>query len=383
MILLSGVVRNAWLIQRTSWLSQREFGVGILKHHKGDIREKWLDKTVIYDRKKPSRPGRAIFIILLVALLAIATVILWGRGSHSSLSTAQDILRVGDQPGGERALLTAAGELKNLPYHIEWSRFPAASPVLEALGSDAIDLGSVGGPPFGFAYAGGAKIKAILAWRSATGHGSRASGIVVGRGSAIRKPADLKGKKLATVRGSAGHDLALRLLGKAGLGSNDVEWVFLSNNDAKAALSSGAVDAWSTWASYFTVAVQGGDRVLADATSLPASYLFLAASDQAIAQKRPLIEDYLRRIIRARAWVRQHPDAYAAVLTKETGMSLESAKFLLDSYLVVPLPIDEKVEREQIRVFERYRTAGIIPALPNVKGAYDRSFSKGLAPAPD
>ena len=37
-------------------------------------------------------------------------------------------LVVGDQKGGSRALMEAAGVLADLPYGIEWHEFPAASP---------------------------------------------------------------------------------------------------------------------------------------------------------------------------------------------------------------------------------------------------------------
>ena len=46
-------------------------------------------------------------------------------------------LRVGDQKGGNRSLLEIAGLAKDLPYRIEWSEFPAAAPILEALNAGA------------------------------------------------------------------------------------------------------------------------------------------------------------------------------------------------------------------------------------------------------
>ncbi len=45
---------------------------------------------------------------------------------------AKTVLRAGDQKGGLRALLEAAGELKDLSYDIKWTEFPAAAPLAEA-----------------------------------------------------------------------------------------------------------------------------------------------------------------------------------------------------------------------------------------------------------
>ncbi len=70
-------------------------------------------------------------------------------------------LKLGDQKGGERALLEAAGELDTLPYRIEWSEFPAAAPLLEAVNAGAIDSGPVGDAPLVFGVAAGIELRAI------------------------------------------------------------------------------------------------------------------------------------------------------------------------------------------------------------------------------
>ena len=59
-------------------------------------------------------------------------------------------LRAGDQKGGLKALLDAAGESKGLPYDIKWSEFPAAAPLAEALNARAIDFGVIGDAPLLF-----------------------------------------------------------------------------------------------------------------------------------------------------------------------------------------------------------------------------------------
>ena len=47
------------------------------------------------------------------------------------------VLKAGDQKGGLRALLEAAGGLEGLGYDIQWSEFPAAAPLAEALNASA------------------------------------------------------------------------------------------------------------------------------------------------------------------------------------------------------------------------------------------------------
>ncbi len=326
-------------------------------------------------RQRLPKPVLWLAGAVLLALVVGGLLLLRSQDSPAQ-GPAVRILIVGDQRGGAQALLTAAGELDDVPYRIEWALFPAASPLLEALDAGAIDTGGIGGAPFAFAYASGARIKAIAAYRVTGDRAGKSSAIVVPSDSPLKSVADLKGRKLATIRGSAGQDLALRLLERAGLRARDVQWVYLSNGEAKAALSTGAIDAWSTWGSYVGIAVlKDGDRVLADGSGLPTGVGFYAASDKAIADKRALLDDFVTRLARARAWALQHPDQYAAVLARETGIPVDVARFSIESYLGRFAPIDPQLIEEQRAVFARYHAAGIVPNLPDVSKGYDPSFS--------
>src|ERR1700744_1881616 len=108
----------------------------------------------------------------LGALLAIAP--------HAAF--ADTTLKVGDQQLQTRGILEAAGEMNNLPYKIEWFNFPAAQPVREALNAGAIDVGGLGDAPLIFAYAAGARVRAVAATRSIP----RDLRVVVPEGSPIR-----------------------------------------------------------------------------------------------------------------------------------------------------------------------------------------------------
>ena len=63
----------------------------------------------------------------------------------TGLARAEEVtLRVGDQKAGLKALLEVSGQTKDLPYKIQWSEFPAAAPILEALNTEALDVGYTG-----------------------------------------------------------------------------------------------------------------------------------------------------------------------------------------------------------------------------------------------
>lgn len=310
----------------------------------------------------------------LIAVLT-AAVLLAGCGAKGGGD--QTVLKVGSQKGGTKAVLIASGALEGVPYKIEWSEFAAAQPLLEAVGAGAVDLGEAGDAPFLFAYASGSRIKAVQAGKS----GGSSTALLVRKGSPIHGPADLRGKKIATGRGSIGHYLLLRLLEDAGLKPTDVQVVFLNPGDAKAAFTSGAIDGWVTWGSYVALAKLHDDAtVLADGTGRLSGYGFEAASEAAIAGKRPQVEDFLRRLAKARRWAGEHPEQYAAALSKETGLQPDLALYTVRQYRAQPAPIDDAAVAEAKAVLERFQAAGAVSSTRDPAGAFDRSFNATVAP---
>src|ERR1700749_1063165 len=145
--------------------------------------------------------GAALFGILVSVSL-----------TASALAADTVTLRVGDQKGGNRSLLEIAGLAKDLPYKIEWSEFPAAAPILEALNAGALDVGYTGDLAFLTVYAAGAPVKAIGGTRA----DARTQAILVRNDSPIKSIGDLKGKRLAGSRGGWGQFLIDATLEKTG-----------------------------------------------------------------------------------------------------------------------------------------------------------------------
>src|SRR5690242_15528896 len=108
------------------------------------------------------RLRKAVPLIALLALAACGTSTEATTASVpkpvSAAELAKVTLKVGDQKGGSKALLTASGLLKDLPYKIEWSTFTSGPPLLEAVSAGGVDVGRVGNTPPIFAAAAKAKI---------------------------------------------------------------------------------------------------------------------------------------------------------------------------------------------------------------------------------
>jgi sulfonate transport system substrate-binding protein len=147
--------------------------------------------------------------------------------------------------------------------------------MLEALNVGSIDLGSTGDIPPIFAQAAGAD----LVYVGVEPPKPKAEVILVPENSAIKNVAELKGHKVAFQKGSSSHNLLLRALQEAGLKFTDIQPVYLTPADARAAFQQGNVDAWAIWDPYYSAALlQGGVRVLKDGSTLKQTGSFYLAA---------------------------------------------------------------------------------------------------------
>jgi sulfonate transport system substrate-binding protein len=290
-------------------------------------------------------------------------------------AAAQTTLRVGDQKGNSQAVMEAAGVLRDVPYKIEWKEFPAAAPLLEALGAGAIETGLVGDAPFTFAAAANVPVKAIGAIRQS----QEGLAILVPRESHIQAFEDLKGKKIATGRGSIGHQLILAALEAKGWSASDVQIVFLAPSDAKVAYTQGSVDAWSTWEPYVSqeeVLFQA--RRIMTAEGIMPGLGFQVASPNAIRDKRPELEDFLRRLTAALAWSLTHVDAYAESWGRLMNIPPAVPLNWLSRAQIRVAPIDDGVVADEQKTIDLYFRSGLIKQKLNAAELVDRSFADAI-----
>ncbi|MDE1149881.1 MAG: ABC transporter substrate-binding protein [Azospirillaceae bacterium] len=284
---------------------------------------------------------------------------------------AEAVLRVGDQRGGLQALLSSFPDDKaGLSYRIEWAQFANAAPVIEALNAEAVDLGPVGDAPFGFGLAGKARIKAVAAYRS-SGHGTA---VLVKPDGPVQGIADLAGRQVATSKGSIGHFLVLRALAEAGV-ADKANIVFLTPNDAKAALIAGSVDAWSTWDPYTALGqLHDGLRVLVDSEGRMPGLSYLLATPAALDQRRDLVRDFVGRINRAREFTAAQPDSYVAVFAEQTGVPKDAAALMIRRTNFRPVPIADDVITAQQGIVDLFAQAGLGGDGVDVRPAFEVSL---------
>jgi sulfonate transport system substrate-binding protein len=124
---------------------------------------------------------------------------------------------------------------------VRWVKTVSSSNALQFLNAGSIDFGSTAGSAALVARINGNPIKSIYTYSR-----PEWTALVTTKDSPITKVADLKGKKVAMVRGTDPHIFAVRALLAAGLTDKDITPVLVQQHaDGGTALIRGDVDAWA------------------------------------------------------------------------------------------------------------------------------------------
>ncbi|MGZ4446880.1 MAG: ABC transporter substrate-binding protein [Nocardioides sp.] len=291
-----------------------------------------------------------------------------------SVDLSKVTLIVGDQKGGSKALLQAAGELDNLPYKVQWQEFTSGPPLLEALNAGSIHVGGVGNTPPLFAAAAKGTFKVV---QGAT-YGGTGDAIVVPKGSPIKSVADLKGKTVGVAEGSSANYNLLAQLDKAGLKYADVKVQNLQPADALAAFSSGHLDAWAIWEPFTSQAEQeAGAQVLTTGQGLVNGYSFQVASQAALDDPATTaaLKDYLGRIAKAQVWSRTHKAEWAKVWAQETGLSDSITLAATQKREVQLVPIDQQVIDSEQGMADAFTSNDLLPGKIDVAPFFTDEFN--------
>ncbi|GAB1515910.1 ABC transporter substrate-binding protein [Actinophytocola sp. KF-1] len=317
-------------------------------------------------------------VAALLALAACGTSPATPKAAVPSPVSADELakvtLKVGDQKGGSKSLLTAAGLLDDLPYEIEWATFTSGPPLLEAVSAGGVHIGRVGNTPPIFAAAAKARIAAV-----ASSQGNVTSdAILVLPDSPIRSVEDLKGKTIGVAKGSSAHGQVLYNLRANGLSTKDVTLSFLQPADAYGAFNQGQIDAWAVWDPYTSQArIESGARVIVDGSRTANGYSFLVAGTGALSDAgvNSALRDYVVRHAKAERWAGTHREEWAQAWAKETGLSIEVARATVDAGPDLPVPLDDAVVRSEQDLADAFTEDGVLPGKVDFGQFVDRRFA--------
>lgn len=272
------------------------------------------------------------------------------------------VVRIGYQKGNTLNILKVKAnldeKLKAQGIAVEWNVFPSGGTVLEALTSGKIDYGNAADGSGVFAQAGGKPFVYV-------GNdlpNPEGMGIMVHKDSPIKAITDLKGKKVAVVKGGNHHYLSVIALEKAGLKDNDVEYVFVKDaSEGRALFETKKVDALGSWDPFFaTVQIDLKPVTLTDGTGYSPNRTFYYATTE-FSQKHPdLVKLILEETDVTDKWANQNKSEVVKLLTQELGIDEESIRTAINRRTYGVEAITKEIIAPQQQLADTFLRIGLI-----------------------
>jgi sulfonate transport system substrate-binding protein len=300
----------------------------------------------------------------LLQILGI-TAAAWGLGRPSlaqSSGAAPAVLRIGYQKSAANLVIVKqSGWLEQrLPNtRVSWVEFPAGPQLLEALSVGSLEFGLTGDSPPVFAQAAGKD----LLYVGAEPPKPDSSAILVLQDSPLRKLADLRGKRVALQKGSSAHFLLVQAVDKAGLKWEDIQPVYLTPADARAAFERRSVDAWAIWDPFYAateLAIR--PRALATGRDLSSNNSFYLASRPFATQHAATLGVLFEELTRADRLVQEHRPEAIKRIAEFSGLDAGVVSLFLQRRPRSPVgPLTAQTVADQQRVADAFHRLQLIP----------------------
>ncbi len=202
--------------------------------------------------------------------------------------------------------------LKPMKVDVIWQDFESGPPMNQSLAAELSDIGVIGDVPTVSALSAGNSMKVV---------GIPASGpdayAMLSRAddTTFSSAKDMKGKKIATVFGSTGHNFTMKLLEKNNMSFDDIEFISIAAGDAENALTTGLCDAIVIWEPNVTRLIDSGVAkkvALGSETDLRGTNAFVVRADY-LTNHKEIIKVILEQYYKA---VKLIPNLDAETLTK-------------------------------------------------------------------
>lgn len=318
--------------------------------------------------------GRLVLLVVAVAALTL-TACGGSTRSHEATGPAPDHLIVGVPAGWGYFSTMKERNVQIDGTTVEYRVFPYSADARAALNAGRIDILETGdtGAALSKVSSGNVKVVAVTAPNPAQ------SAFLVRGDSAIRTPADLKGKTLAVVKSTNSYPAALNMIKQAGLAIDDVKIVDLGG-EGYSALRAGKVDVTDAIDPYLAKATRiDGMRVLTDFTGLSDGIYPILASQHAFDTKKTAIRAFLVEYQKTLQWIAGSPDEHARLMATFFKIDTDA---ITDGYARGSgklQPIDDDFETKEQRIVDEYAELGIIKKTFDVRDLYARDFNDAIS----
>jgi sulfonate transport system substrate-binding protein len=124
--------------------------------------------------------------------------------------------------------------------------------------------------------------------------------------------------------------------------------------------------------------LSGEARIVRDGRGITPGLGFQAAHVEAIRTKRGELEDFVRRLAKARVWESANRETYAATWAKLIGLPKEIPLRWFAGANTRPVPIDAEVVAAEQRTIDLYLRNGLITKPIKATDVLDPSFNKAV-----
>lgn len=310
---------------------------------------------------------KKIIAIGLTTLLSIG--VFAGCNNSKNNDKSEVVLRIGAQPYPLYSSIYVAKEMGYLDEEFnkigekyEWTDFNSGPLVNEAVASGSEDIGFMADMPAILAKSSGQDIQII----GNVAYGEKALALIVGKDSDITDPSQLKGKKIAYVKGSYAQHLLSLILEKEGLTFNDIESVNVAAGDIGAALDGKQIDGAVIWEQFISkLTSEGRARVLIDGTGIKRGNMVTYSTRKFEEEHPEAIEAYIKACQRGSDYIKTNPKEAADAIADKFGVSPELLVKIFNNLTFTQALTDDDIK--EIKKVEQYTfKEGIIPSEVNI-----------------
>jgi len=327
---------------------------------------------------------------IAAALAGLMLTGIWGSPAHAQDDKIK--VTIGWQPtmnGARFFIADIEGLFEKEKLDVSLIKFTAGPPFFAAFHSASIDVGFMGMQPAVTAVAQGIPVKIIVLENDASG----AEGLVARSDSGIKKLSDLRGKRVATKRGSSAHTALLTGLEKGGLTLSDINLIDLDVTALIPAFRKGDIDAawyWEPWMGLLKRA--NGEVIVTDGQiNLPVGIVWVAR-EAWLQENQEAMKRLLRILDTAADLIRKQPKELSAKIAKRLGLSAEhvyevltkqaswptNAESFAESYVFSLSPNAIAANKGLAGILadnaEFQKKSGIITKVPDFTTAVDPSY---------
>ena len=246
-------------------------------------------------------------------------------------------------------------------YKVEYINLPSGPKQVQAMAAGELDIAEgLGAAAVIVGIANGVDITII----GANSRSPEAFAVVV-KNSKVKEISDLRGKKIAGLRGSVVHQLFVELLYKEGLTEKDVEFFPMPLSAAASALIAERVDVALLAGIEIVRAEKGGCRVLWDGKGIVEGLSLIAARREFAEKNRAAIKKYLEAREGIRIDAVNSPRKIIPLLKKETGLTEKEIIKILPKFNY-DAEISENDILELKKTAEYLKRENIIKSIPDI-----------------